>query len=51
MFTDEDGVEHDLTQLLNPDGTSRVDFSHEGQGAVPADMIQRALDICPTPSL
>jgi len=46
MMTDEDGVTHDLTQLLAADGTPLYDFTHEGQGAVPMDMMQRAMDTC-----
>ncbi len=46
MWTDDTGATHDLTQLLAPDGTSLYDFSHVGQGPVPMDMMQRALDTC-----
>lgn len=45
-WTDDTGTTYDLTQLLEPDGTPVVDFAHEGQGAVPMDVIGRALDVC-----
>lgn len=46
MLTDEAGTTFDLTQLLDMDGNSLYDFAHEGQGPVPMDMMQRALDTC-----
>ncbi len=46
MLTDEAGTTFDLTQLLDVHGTSLYDFTHEGQGPVPMDMMQRALDTC-----
>ena len=50
METDGDGVTYDLTQLIDEQGTPLVDFSHIDQGAVPIDMIERALKICVTES-
>lgn len=47
-FTDDTGTTYDLTQLLDADGNSLVDFGHEGQGPVPIDVIGRALDVCVT---
>lgn len=44
-LTDDQGQTHDLTQLLDAEGRPIVDFAHEGQGAVPLDVIERALDI------
>lgn len=46
METDGDGTTYDLSQVIEADGTPVVDFSHEGQSAVPIDMINRALSIC-----
>ena len=45
-LTDETGKVHDLTQMLDENGDPIVDFSHEGQGPVPKDMMQRALEHC-----
>ncbi len=45
-FTDEDGLTHDLTQLLDGAGDPIIEFSHEGQGAVPRAMRDRAMSIC-----
>ena len=42
---DENGVEHDLTRVLDEHGDPIVDFAHEGSGTVPKDMIDRALDV------
>ncbi len=44
-MADGDGILYDLTQFLDPEGVPIVSFSHEGQGAVPKDMIDRALGI------
>lgn len=44
---DGSGVTYDLTQMLAADGTALVDFSHEGQGPVPIQVIDRALSLCP----
>jgi hypothetical protein len=46
MFTDENNVTYDLTQLLDANGDPLYDFSHEGQGPVAKDMRERALQIC-----
>ena len=46
MFTDEDSVTYDLTQLLDANGDPLYDFSHEGQGAVAKSVRENALSIC-----
>jgi hypothetical protein len=42
---DGDGVAYDPTRILDENGEPIVDFAHSGAGAVPADMIQRALNV------
>jgi hypothetical protein len=46
MFTDENAVSYDLTQLLDAAGDPIVEFSHEGQSEVPRAMRDRALTVC-----
>jgi hypothetical protein len=42
-LTDEEGIEHDLTQMLKEDGTPISEYPHEGSGPVPTKTIQRML--------
>ena len=46
MFTDENDITYDLTQLLDANGDPLVDFSHEGQGPVAKTVRESALSIC-----
>ncbi|MBL91176.1 MAG: hypothetical protein CMH56_05095 [Myxococcales bacterium] len=45
MLRDGEGQAYDLTQILDENGDPIVDFAHEGTGAVPPDVIQRAMEI------
>jgi hypothetical protein len=47
---DGQGVAYDPTRVLDDDGIPLVDFAHEGAGAVPPDMIQRALAVPLSPA-
>ena len=42
-LTDDEGIEHDLTQMLNEDATPISEYPHEGSGPVPAGTIERML--------
>jgi hypothetical protein len=44
FMPDEDGMMHDLTQILDDQGEPIVEFGHEGAGPVPADVIDRILN-------
>ena len=43
-------VTYDPTRILDETGQPIVDFAHEGAGAVPVDMIQKALDVVLQPT-
>ncbi len=45
FLSDGDGVQYDLTQILDDAGTPIVDFAHEGVSSVSKERIQRALSI------
>ena len=48
-YTDGDGVEHNLTQILDENGDPLVEFGHTGAGAVSKARIEKAMSIHVTP--
>ena len=43
IMEDDEGVSHDLTQMLYPDGSPISEYPHEGTGPVPLETIERML--------
>ena len=45
FVTDEDGIMHDMSKVLDDMGIPLVEFAHEGTGPVPMEMLDRALEV------